>query len=212
MSVSEPSPGARADKMKPNAERPTLVLASRSPRREALLAEMGVEFEILPSDSPEIWPEGPLRSAVEQLALAKARSVARRLASGVVLGADTAVILGSRVFGKPNDPEDARGMLRALRDRVHEVITGVALVEAGGIRETVTSVVTRVAMKPYDEVEIDQYILSGEPFDKAGAYAVQEKGGVLVERVDGCYTNVVGLPLTTTRRLLESWGLLPHKA
>jgi septum formation protein len=168
---------------------------------------MGVEFEILPSDFPEIWPEGPLRSAVEQLALGKARSVARRLASGVVLGADTAVILGSRVFGKPKDLEDARRMLRALRGRAHEVITGVALVEAGTVHEAVVSVVTRVVMKSYEEVEIDRYVLSGEPLDKAGAYAVQEKGGVLVERVDGCYTNVVGLPLTTTRKLLESWGL-----
>jgi septum formation protein len=189
-----------------------LILASGSPRREALLTALGVEFEVRPSDSPEIWPAGSPRNAVERLALMKARSVARRLSAGAVLGADTAVILAEEVFGKPRDHDDARQILRALRGQVHEVITGVALVDAETLREAVASVVTRVAMRQYDDAEIEEYIASGEPFDKAGAYAIQGRGGALVERVDGCHTNVVGLPMTTTRKLLESWGLLQRGA
>ncbi len=142
------------------------------------------------------------------LALAKARSVARRLRSAVVLGADTAVVLNGEVFGKPESPEDARRMLRALRGREHEVVTGVALVEAPAGRETATAVVTRVLMRAYAEAEIAAYIASGEPFDKAGAYAVQGAGGALVAKVEGCYTNVVGLPLTTARALLAEWGVI----
>ena len=98
-------------------------------------------------------------------------------------------------------------MLRALRGREHEVITGVALVEAPSGREETAAVVSRVLMRGYSEAEIEGYVASGEPFDKAGAYAVQAAGGALVEKVDGCYTNVVGLPLTTTRRLLVGSGL-----
>ena len=189
-----------------------LILASSSPRRQALLSELGVPFEVLPSDLPELWPEGPPERAVESLALMKARAVASRLPAGIVLGADTAVFLGGEVFGKPRDPDDARRMLRRLRERTHQVITGLALVEAGGRRETVTSVSTDVTMRSYDDAEIERYIRSGEPFDKAGAYAIQGEGGALVARVEGCYTNVVGLPLSTTRRLLESWGVLKPEA
>lgn len=193
--------------MRSEERRVKLILASSSPRRQALLSELRVPFEVLPSDLPEVWPEGPPERAVESLALMKARAVASRLLAGIVLGADTAVFLAEEAFGKPRDPDDARRMLRALRERTHQVITGLALVEAGGRRETVTSVSTDVTMRRYDDAEIERYIRSGEPFDKAGAYAIQGEGGALVERVDGCYTNVVGLPLTTTRRLLESWGV-----
>jgi septum formation protein len=193
-------------------EKVRLILASSSPRRQALLSELGVRFEVFPSDLPELWPEGPPDRAVESLALKKARAIASRLPAGIVLGADTVVVLGEEVFGKPRDAGDARRMLLRLRAKTHRVITGLALVEAGGRRETVASVSTDVTMRRYDDTEIERYIRSGEPFDKAGAYAIQGEGGALVERVDGCYTNVVGLPLTTTRRLLESWGVLKREA
>lgn len=188
-----------------------LVLASASPRREALLRQLGVPFEVMPSDLPEAWPPGPAPEAVTALALAKARAVASRLAGAIVLGADTAVVLGGKVFGKPQSPEDARRMLRELQGREHEVITGVALVEAPGRREAATHVVTRVRMRALSQAEIDAYIASGEPLDKAGAYAIQAAGHGLVDRVEGCYTNVVGLPLTTTRRLLEAWGIIASR-
>ena len=125
-----------------------------------------------------------------------------------MLGADTEVVLDGRLMGKPRDAADARRMLAELRGRVHEVITAVALVEAWpGGREEATAVTTRVRMGSYSDAEIEAYVATGEPLDKAGAYGVQGLGGRLVAEVDGCFTNVVGLPLSTTRRLLERWGV-----
>jgi septum formation protein len=144
---------------------------------------------------------------VTALALAKARAVAKTVEAGVVLGADTVVVLEGVIFGKPEAEADARRMLRALRGRRHTVMTGLALVEAPAGREQTASVVTEVRMTEYDEATIEAYLATGEPFDKAGAYAIQGWGGRLVEEVAGCYTNVVGLPVTTTRRLLARWGL-----
>jgi septum formation protein len=187
--------------------RKRLILASASPRRADLLRQLGVPFEVVPSEVPEVWPPGPVKETVTALALAKARAVAGRFGPAVVLGADTAVVLEEQVFGKPESLEDARRMLRALRGREHEVITGVALVEAPAGREETAAVVSRVLMREYSEAEIEAYVASGEPFDKAGAYAVQAAGGALVAKVEGCYTNVVGLPLTTTRRLLVGSGM-----
>lgn len=192
-----------------NAPGRRLVLASASPRRQELLRQLGIPFDVVPSDLPEEWPPtGSARDAVTALALAKARAVCRRLGAALVLGADTAVVLDRQVFGKPESAEDARRMLRALRGREHEVITGVALVEAASGREAAAAVVSRVRMRDYGEAEIEAYVASGEPFDKAGAYAIQGAGSALVEDVRGCYTNVVGLPLTTTRRMLEAWGVI----
>jgi septum formation protein len=138
--------------------------------------------------------------------------VAHRLPSAgraVVLGADTEVILDGRLLGKPRDSAAAGRMLRDLRGKFHEVTTGVALVEAGaGQRQESVTVTTRVKMAEYSDAEIDAYVATGEPLDKAGAYAVQGLGRRLVAEIDGCLTNVIGLPLSTTRRLLERWGLL----
>jgi septum formation protein len=192
---------------------------------------------VVPSGIAETHPPGPPAEAVAVVALAKAREVARTLAASpdetappgtwrpgsgedrlsnlgagriIVLGADTEVVLDGRLLGKPRDAGDAARMLRELRDRVHEVITGVALVEAGSPapREETAAVITRVRMRPYTGGEIEEYVASGEPLDKAGGYAVQGRGSRLVAEVIGCFTNVVGLPMTTTRRLLERWGAL----
>jgi septum formation protein len=146
------------------------------------------------------------------VALAKARAVAGQLSAEpapVVLGADTEVILDGRLLGKPRDAADAFRMLRELRGRVHDVTTGVALVRAGmAPREESVAVTTRVTMSDYSDAEIEAYVATGEPLDKAGGYAVQGLGNRLVAGVDGCLTNVIGLPLSTTRRLLERWGIL----
>jgi septum formation protein len=143
------------------------------------------------------------------VALTKARAVARQQTSpAVVLGADTEVVLDGRYLGKPADIPDALRMLRALRGRTHEVITGVALVEAPGSREETAAVVTRVTMTKATDEDLAAYVATGEPLDKAGAYAVQGLGSRLIDRIDGCYTNVVGLPVATTRRLLQRWGFL----
>jgi septum formation protein len=190
---------------------PSLILASSSPRRQELLARLGIAFTVEPSHLPEEPPPGaPPAEAIVALALAKARAIARVLPApgSVVLGADTEVVLDGELLGKPRDGADAARILRRLRGRVHEVITGLALVEVGprGRQET-AAVTTRVRMADSADEEIEAYVATGEPFDKAGAYAVQGLGGRLVAEVDGCFTNVVGLPVETTRRLLQKWGL-----
>jgi septum formation protein len=178
-----------------------------------------VPFVVRASHIPEEHPPGSPALAIIAVALAKARAVAADLSAApepggrvVVLGADTEVVLDGRLFGKPRDAADAARMLRELRGRVHEVITGLALVTLGALGEPpgedTDSVTSRVRMGDYSDAEIERYVATGEPLDKAGAYAVQGLGGRLVAAVDGCLTNVVGLPLTTTRALLERRGIL----
>jgi len=193
-----------------------LILASASPRRRELLLRLGVPFEVRPSGIEEPLPPGvPAATLAASLARAKAADVAARLhaageTAALVLGADTLVVLDGRPLGKPASRSDARAMLRALRGRSHEVVTAVVLrdVDPAG-RERTEAVVSQVLMRAYTDAEIDAYVATGEPDDKAGAYAVQGAGGSLVSRVDGCYTNVVGLPLRTTARLLQAFGLAP---
>jgi len=162
---------------------------------------------VVPSGVDERLPPGPAADAASAVALAKARAVARALPGSVVLGADTIVVLDGEILGKPGGAAAAVRMLRRLRNRAHEVLTAVAIVGAGGPRERTATVLTRVTMRDYSDADIDDYVATGEPLDKAGAYAVQEGGQRLVAQVDGCYTNVVGLPVTTTRTLLASFGV-----
>jgi len=197
----------------PEQYRPSLVLASASPRRQELLARLGVPFAVQPSRIEEHPAPGPPETALIGLARAKARAVAAGLpregGRTIVLGADTEVVLDGALLGKPRDEADAVRILTRLRGRTHEVITGLALVEVGGAgREATSAVVSRVTMRDYGAEEMAGYVATGEPFDKAGAYAVQGLGSRLVARVDGCLTNVIGLPITTTRRLLESLDAL----
>jgi len=185
-----------------------LILASQSPRRRELLREIFSEFEVIPSEVDETLEPGPIEQAVVSLALRKARAVAARATQGVVLAADTVVVIDGMVLGKPADPEEARGMLRRLRGREHQVITGVAVVDAATGRAESTAVVSRVVMAAYPDATIAAYVASGAPFDKAGGYAIQDLGGTLVDGVVGSYTNVVGLPVDATRRLLERCGIV----
>ena len=183
-----------------------LILASASPRRRELLERLGLPFEVRPSGIEEPLAAGvPASTLATTLARAKAADIADRLwAAGeaaLVLGADTLVVLDGQPLGKPTSRGDARAMLRALRGRSHEVVTGVVVRDADPAgRELTEAVVSRVLMRDYTDAE---------PDDKAGAYAVQGRGRRLVSRVDGCYTNVVGLPLRTTARLLQAFGLTP---
>ncbi len=151
-------------------------------------------------------------NAVARLALGKARAVVTRLprrdgVRTVVLAADTLVVLDGRPLGKPASRDAARAMLLALRGRAHEVVTAVAVAEVPAGREVVETVGSRVLMAPYTDAEVDAYVETGEADDKAGAYAVQGTGRRLVAGVEGCFTNVVGLPLQTTARLLRAFGL-----
>jgi septum formation protein len=188
-----------------------LILASQSPRRRELLRRIWSEFEVIPSDVDETLEPGPMTDAVAGLALRKARAVAGRVGAGVVLAADTVVVIDGVALGKPAGPEEARGMLVRLRGREHEVVTGVAVVDAESGRAATATAVSRVLMAAYPDTTIEAYLISGSPFDKAGGYAIQDLQGALVDGVVGSYTNVVGLPVEATRRLLEGFGVVSER-
>ncbi len=182
-----------------------LVLASQSPRRRELLAQLGVPHEVLPANTDESVRAGePAREYVLRVAREKARAVPGEL----VLAADTAVVLRGEVLGKPRDAEDARRMLGALSGSAHEVLTGVCVrrVGASGATEVEAVVSTAVRFAPLDEAAIAWYVGTGEPLDKAGAYAIQGAGGAFVLSVEGSVSNVVGLPLAETAELLRRAG------
>jgi septum formation protein len=169
------------------------------------------EFEVVPSDIEEVLDEGPIGDAVAQLALRKARAVAGGVGAGVVLAADTVVVIDGVVLGKPSGPDEARAMLVRLRGRQHEVITGVAVVDAGTGGAASTTAVSRVLMADYSDATVEAYVRSGSPFDKAGGYAIQDLDGGLVDGVVGSYTNVVGLPVEATRCLLDGFGVVSER-
>lgn len=181
-----------------------LVLASQSPRRATLLRAAGIAFEASPADVDESLRDGedPERY-VRRLAVEKAETVARAHPGRVVLGADTTVVLDGEVLAKPADAADASRMLRALSGRSHQVITGVAVAGPSGTHEA--PAFTRVTIRPMTDEEIAQYVASGEPMDKAGAYGIQGRFATFVTNVDGSYTNVVGLPVALVCRLLMGY-------
>lgn len=160
-----------------------------------------------PSAIDEHLEPGPLTTAVARLAERKGRAVAASLTAGVVLAADTVVAVGGDALGKPRDADEARAMLRRLRGRGHEVVTGVAVLDVAAGAMTSAAEVTEVVMARYGDDLIERYVASGAPFDKAGGYAIQELDGVLVDRLVGSYTNVIGLPLGLTARLLKAAGV-----
>lgn len=187
-----------------------LVLASASPRREMLLRQIGLDFEIEPSGVEEPLPEGiPAEVLSERLAMEKAKLVASQRSSGLVIGADTIVVLDGTVLGKPASVREAEDMLRQLSGREHQVITGVAVVDATTGRSRSDHVSTAVRFANLDDRTIARYVASGEPVDKAGAYAIQGLGALLVESISGCYSNVVGLPLRRLVELLREFGYQP---
>lgn len=188
---------------------PRLVLVSASPRRRELLELAGIEAAVRPADVDESVQEGEApRSVALRLAAEKAR--AARLESGeVALAADTVVALGPRVFGKPTDPPDAERMLAELAGRTHEVFTGWCVRDAD--REEVGVALTQVAFRPLTQADIARYVATGEPLDKAGGYGIQGRGGALVDRVEGSYPNVVGLPLAEVLVALASFGIRPDR-
>ena len=187
----------------------SLVLASASPRRAELLAQIGVAFTIQSADIDEsILPTEDPAKYVRRLANAKAREVALSIAQqAFVLGADTVVVVDGEVLGKPKELDDAAQMLAKLSGREHHVLTGVALVESPQARQIQSFVVTTaVRFRCLSSQEITAYLNSGEPMDKAGGYGIQGLGGALVKSITGSYSNVVGLPLAETHELLSGVG------
>lgn len=184
-----------------------IILASASPRREQLLRQVRCEFRVLPSSAEEN-NEADLSPAelVQVHALAKARDVAVQVSPGdTIIGADTIVVLDGKVYGKPGDEEVACQMLSELAGRTHSVWSGVAVIRDGMC--FTDAVETRVTLSPLTSAQIRRYAATGEPLDKAGAYAAQGLGAVFVERIEGCYSNVVGLPLQALSRLMSQAGV-----
>jgi len=183
-----------------------IILASASPRRRLLLEMLGIEHLVIPPDVPEVQEPGELPETMAvRLARDKARSVAASRSDAPVLGADTVVVVDHEVLGKPTDARDAGHMLRRLSGRPHRVVTAVALVNTdGSVRERYDS--TRVWFRDLTPEMIDAYVATGEPLDKAGSYGVQGYGAVLIERVEGDFFSVMGLPLKLVVDLLEEAG------
>jgi septum formation protein len=189
-----------------NAAAGSLVLASASPRRRELLLQIGVPFTVLVADVDERVLAGePADAYVLRLAVAKANAVVARADAAPVLGADTTVVVDGRILGKPVSADDAFAMLCALSGREHEVLTAVALCAGGRVATALSR--TRVRFRARDDALIARYVASGEPMDKAGAYGIQGFGAVLVERIEGSYSGVVGLPLAETAGLLLAAGI-----
>ena len=191
-------------------ENPALVLASGSARRRQLLALLGEPFLVRPSDLKEVnrVGESPAVMAM-RLSRDKARAVATCAQSGVVIGVDTLVCLDGKAVGKPVDPEHAADILRRLCGRSHVVFSGLTLIAAYPRWERTELAQTTVWMRKYSDEEIAAYVSSGDPFDKAGAYAIQHPGFAPVSRISGCYANVMGLPLCHLYRLLRETGIAP---
>jgi septum formation protein len=189
---------------------PPLYLASQSPRRREILADLGIPFETIrspyqenPADCADLSPA----DTASKLAALKAFHAAQNSPEGIVIGADTIVVLDNHILGKPKDREDARAMLEKLSGKPHKVITGISLVDGRGLRTLCHSEVTKVHFRALSEREIRLYAGTSEPYDKAGAYAIQGFASIFIERIEGCYYNVVGFPVTAFAGLLRQLDL-----
>lgn len=186
---------------------PPLILASQSPRRKLLLHQIGLRFVVRPSDVREdLWNHESPEHNAKRVALSKALAVSRKLRRGIIVGADTIVVLGKTVLGKPRTKSEAKMMLRRLSGRMHTVHTAFALIDAETKRRVVRIEKTKVWFRILTNKEIEEYVKSGSPMDKAGAYGIQDDyGAVFVKRVEGCFYNVVGFPLTKFYQTLEEF-------
>lgn len=185
-----------------------IILASASPRRKELLDQVGLKFQVIPPETEET-----IENIVDpaELVCTLSRNKAMDIAKcsspdSLVIGADTIVVLKERILGKPKNTEEAFTMLNSLQGEWHEVFTGVTVVDAGSNRAISDYEKTKVKMRPLSEDLIKAYIKTGEPMDKAGAYGIQKKGALLIEKIEGCYFNVVGLPLVKVCVMLEKFG------
>ena len=186
---------------------PKIILASASPRRRQLLMQHGYEFVVLPAEVEEIAPAHLTpREVVLWNARLKARAVARGQPGDIVLGVDTLVAFGGRIFGKPRDMDEAFAMVRALNGRAHEVYSGVCLLRAGTGEERTFAEMTRVHFHRLTAAQLRAYLARIGPLDKAGAYAAQDDRGELIERVEGSFTNVIGLPMEALAEALRAFA------
>ena len=184
-----------------------VILASASPRRLALLQQIGIEATVCPADFDEVSGSAvQAEDVVLANAVGKCQAVVKIKGDSLpVIAADTVVVAEGEILGKPQDAEDAIAMLKQLSGKTHKVLTGIAVSYAGEMLAEVCE--TKVVFRDLTDEEIKNYVATGEPIDKAGAYGIQGKGAVLVEKIDGCYNNVVGLPLTRMQLILAKLGV-----
>lgn len=186
----------------------SLILASGSPRRRLLLESLGLKFKVIPPINEEKMSLGEEpRHLAERLAQHKAREVMARVDTSIILAADTIVVKDAEIMGKPRDREDAIEMLQRLSGGSHQVITGVCLINMAANRELMGTETTKVNFRQLSESEITRYVDSGEPFDKAGGYGIQGLGALLVSSIEGCFYNVVGLPLSKLQTMFQCLGI-----
>ena len=186
----------------------TIILASASPRRKELLEKIGLKFEAEPSDYEEYLPsEGEPHELAKKLSLEKAERVARRHKKAIVIAADTFLVFRGKLLGKPRNEAEAKEMLKALNGMSHSVITGFSIVDKDNKKILTKSVETKIYLRKLTAKEIDAYVKSKEPLDKAGAYAIQGLGSVIVEKIEGDYFNVIGLPLSALAESLKEFGV-----
>jgi septum formation protein len=199
--------GSKTGMQKMNKSR-TIVLASASPRRKEILAKTGLKFRVDKSVYEEKFdPAMKPHTLAKCLSRGKARNVARRYRNAVVIGADTIVVLRGRLFGKPRDPQEAVQMLKSLSGKAHSVITGFTIIDTSGKKELSKAVESRVYFKSLSADEIEAYVSTGEPMDKAGAYGIQGLGAVIIRKIDGDFFNVMGLPLSALADSLRKFGI-----
>ncbi|MCR4318919.1 MAG: Maf family protein [Candidatus Brocadiaceae bacterium] len=183
-----------------------LILASNSPRRIVLLKSLGYHFDIVPHDIEECIPGNVLpMELVQNLAFLKAADVARRVCDAIIVSADTIIVHKKSILGKPKDVSDAKRILSILNNSEHDVISGVCVMEMPSRKKMLRIERTHIKMRSIKDEEIDSYILTGEPMNKAGAYAIQGEGRKFIERVDGSYSNAVGLPLEIIQEMLDNF-------
>lgn len=186
-----------------------IVLASASPRRKKLLSQIGLNFIVESSNIDEQFDKenSDFGSLVKDLAYKKAKNVARNYTDGIIIGADTIVAIEGSILGKPNSEYEAKMMLKKLSGKWHSVFTGVAVIDLDSKVILTDFVESKVKFKKLSRSEIDNYVKTGEPFDKAGAYGIQGKGALLVEKINGCYYNIVGLPVSKLGKMLSKIGV-----
>lgn len=185
-----------------------IILASTSLRRHFLAEKMGLEFEVVPSDYEEDMTLNlPPEELVMTLALGKAESVAKKYGNGIVVGVDTIVMFNNKTLGKPKDKSDAFKMLKSFSDKTQEVYSGIALIDCGSGKIIKDYEVSKVKFRKLEDSEINAYINTGQAFGKAGAYAIQELASIFIERVEGCYPNIMGLPVQKLYQNLKKMGV-----
>lgn len=181
-----------------------IILASASPRRKEIMQNLGVRFEVITSSAEEkISGDLPPHMIVQELAMLKGADIAAKTKDALIISADTIVWINGKMLGKPVDAENAKGMLKMLSGNVHEVYTGVCVTDSGSGKSVSDYEMTKVYFRELSDNEIERYVSTMEPLDKAGAYGIQGKGCLLVEKIEGDYLNVVGLPATLLAKILR---------